>query len=120
MVAEDKESVLAYFENIPEETKENLQIFVTDNFSEELAEFEEARAVKVDARLIITITIFAISLLLLYFSMKSNAMKKIEDIMVYPWGAALGIIVFLFVINTITGILPIIGLVRKPPAQLTN
>lgn len=172
VVAEDKESVLAYFENIPEETKENLQIFVTDNYSEELAEFEEARAVKVDARLIITITIFAISLLLLYFSMKSNAMKKIEDIMVYrllgiqkssmllifatesilltlytsvpavlitsavlkfvvgipslelnmvyPWGAALGIIVFLFVINTITGILPIIGLVRKPPAQLTN
>lgn len=170
-VAEDKEFVLSYFENLPQETRDKMQIFVTDHYSEQLAEYEEARAIKVDARLIITITIFIVSLLLLYFSMKSNAIKKMEDIMVYrllgiqkssillifaiesilltlytsvpaviltsavlkfivsipslqlnlvyPWGAAMGIIIFLFSINALTGVLPIIGIIRKPPAQLT-
>ncbi len=171
-IADDKERVLAYFANVPDETKERLQIFVTDHYAEELAAYEAAREIKVDARLIITITIFVVSLLLLYFSMKSNAIKKMEDIMVYrllgiqkssilfifamesilltlytsvpavfltsgilkfvssipslqlnlvyPWSAALGIIVFLFVINAVTGVLPILRLVRKPPAQLTQ
>ena len=171
-IADDKERVLAYFANVPDETKERLQIFVTDHYAEELAEYEAAREIKVDARLIITITIFVVSLLLLYFSMKSNAIKKMEDIMVYrllgiqkssilfifamesilltlytsvpavlltsgilkfvssipslqlnlvyPWSAALGIIVFLFIINAVTGVLPILRLVRKPPAQLTQ
>ena len=171
-IAEDKEAVLTYFENLPQETLDRLQVFVTDHYAEEMEEYEAARALKVDARLIITITIFVVSLLLLYFSMKSNAIKKMEDIMVYrllgirkrsilfifamesvlltlytsvpavlltsavlkfvvsipslqlnlvyPWSAAFGIIVFLFIINAVTGVLPIIGLVRKPPAQLTN
>ncbi|MBR2045076.1 MAG: ABC transporter ATP-binding protein/permease [Agathobacter sp.] len=172
IVSEDKEQVLDYFENLPEETKEKLQIFVTDHYGEEMAAYEEARAIKVDARLIITISVFVVSLVMLYFSMQSNAMKKIEDIMVYrllgiqkssilfifavesviltlcisvpvvlltsvvlkfvvsipslelslvyPWSAAIGIIIFLFIINIITGILPIISLVRKPPAQLAS
>lgn len=79
-IAEDKDAVLAYFDNLPEETTDKLQIFITDNYSEQLKEYEEARAIKLDARLIITISIFVVSLLLLYFSMKSNAVKKIEDI----------------------------------------
>lgn len=172
IVSDEKKQVLDYFENLPEETRENLQIFVTDHYSEEIAAYEEARAIKVDAQLIITISVFVVSLVMLYFSMQSNALKKIEDIMVYrllgikkssilfifavesmiltlcisvpmvlitsavlkfvvsipslelnlvyPWSAAIGIIIFLFVINVITGVLPIIGLVRKPPAQLTN
>lgn len=172
VTTDDPQSVFDYFENLPSSVTDNLQIFVSHPYGEELAAYEEARSVKLDARLIITITIFVVSLVLLYFSMKSNAMKKIEDIMVYrllgiqkssillifaiesmlltlytsvpavlitsavlkfvvsipslelhmvyPWSAALGIIVFLFVINIITGVLPIISLVRKPPAQLTN
>ena len=171
VIAEDKEIVLNYFSNLSDETKEQLQVFVTDSYAEQVAEYEEARAIKVDARLIITITIVAVSLLLLYFSMKSNAIKKMEDIMVYrllgiqkcsillifamesilltlytsvpavlitsgvlkfiasipslqlnlvyPWSAAFGIIGCLFMINAITGILPILRLIRKPPAQLT-
>ena len=171
-ITEDKEAVLAYFESLPQETLDKLQVFVTDHYAEEMAEYEAARTLKVDARLIITITIFVVSLLLLYFSMKSNAIKKMEDIMVYrllgiqkssilfifaiesvlltlytsvpavlltsavlkfvvsipslqlnlvyPWSAAIGIIVFLFIINAVTSILPILKLVRKPPAKLTN
>ena len=172
VITEKPEEVFDYFASLPESVTNNLQIFVSHPYGEEMAAFEEARAIKLDARFIITITIFIISLVLLYFSMKSNAMKKIEDIMVYrllgikkssilfifaiesmlltlytsvpavlitsvilkfvvsipslelhlvyPWGAAFGIILFLFIINTITGVLPIIKLIRKPPAQLTN
>lgn len=171
IIAENKDKALAYFDSLSEETTEKLQVFVTDHYAEEIKVYEEARALKVDARLIITITIFIVSILLLYFSMKSNAIKKMDDIMVYrllgiqkssillifamesviltlytsvpaviltsgilkfivsipslqldlvyPWGAAFGIIGFLFVINAVTGVLPILRLVRKPPAQLT-
>ena len=170
-IAEDKERVLNYFNNLPEESSDRLQVFITDHYAEELAEYEEARAIKVDARMVITISIFVVSLLLLYFSMKSNVMRKMEDIMVYrmlgikkssilmifamesilltlytsvpvvfitsmlikfivsipslqlslvyPWSAAFGIIAALLFLNVVTGVLPILQLVRKPPAQLT-
>lgn len=170
VTAEDKQSVFEYFGNLPESVTENLQIFVTDSYGDALSKYEEETSIKVDARMVITLTIFVISLVLLYFSMKSNAMKRIEDIkvyrligiqkrsilcifatesflltcytslpavivtsgvlkfvasipsleltLVYPWTAAFGIMLFLFVINTITGILPIIHLVRKPAAHL--
>lgn len=169
---EDKQATKDYFASLPESVTERLQIFITDSYAEELAEYEEARTVKVDARLIITVTIFVVSMVLLYFSMKSNAMKKIESIMVYrfigikkssilmifaiesglltcytsipavlltsivlkfiasipsleltlvyPWGATAVVGLFLLAINTITGILPIVSFVRKPPAQLQN
>ena len=48
------------------------------------------------------------------------SIPSLELSLVYPWSAAIGIIIFLFIINIITGILPIISLVRKPPAQLAS
>jgi len=157
---------------LPESLYENLQIFVSHPYEEQLDIYREARTIKLDARLIVTITVFLISMVLLYFAMKSNAMKKIEDIMVYrllgiqknsilmifavesmlltlytsvpavvvtsavlkfvasipslemnlvyPWSAVVVLSVFLIAINSLIGILPILRLVRKPPAQLVG
>lgn len=169
---DDKSGAKAYFENLSDDLKDKLQVFITDDYAEALADYEAARRVKLDARLIITITIFVISLALLYFSMKSNAIKKIQDIavyrllgikkssivfifamesilltsvtslpsvivtsgllkfiasipslqinMVYPWSAAVAIMVFIYLVNIIAGILPILGLIKLPPAKLAS
>lgn len=147
-----------------------VQLYVTDNYAQELASYEAARAVRLNARMIVTIAIFVVSVVLLYFSMKSNAVRKIQDIavyrllgikksgivlifgletamlttyttlpavlaatgvlkfiasipsleskMVFSWGAAGLILLFLYVVNMIAGILPVLGMLRLPPAKL--
>ena len=167
---EDKELTRSYFDAMDDSLHEYLQFFITDPYAEELAVYEEARAIKLDARLIITITIFAVSLIVLYFSMKSNAVKNIQNIavyrllgikkrsialvfaletffltsytslpailltsavlkfiasipslelsLVYPWSAALVIAAFLYIVNSLAGILPILGILKLPPAKL--
>lgn len=170
LYTEDKTLTRNYFINMDESIHEYLQFFITDPYAEELAVYEEARAIKLDARLIITITIFCVSLVVLYFSMKSNAVKNIQNIavyrllgikkrsialvfaletafltsytslpvilltsavlkfiasipslemtLVYPWSAAFGIVAFLYVINCLAGILPIVSILKLPPAKL--
>lgn len=167
---EDKEATKAYFENIDEELASKIDIKVTDLYQEEYAAYEEARAVKLDARMVITITIVVISLVVLYFSMKSCAIKNIHNIavyrllgikkgsialiyagetaflttftslpavlitsailkfiasipsleinIIYPWWAMLGTLAFLYVVNCLAGILPILGILKLPPAKL--
>ena len=170
LYTENKEAARNYFTNMDDTIHEYLQFFITDPFAEELAVYEEARAIKLDARLVITITIFFVSLVVLYFSMKSNAVKNIQNIavyrllgikkrsialvfaletafltsytslpailltsavlkfiasipslemtLVYPWSAVFGIVAFLYVINCLAGILPIVGILKLPPAKL--
>ncbi|QSX04935.1 ABC transporter ATP-binding protein/permease [Sedimentibacter sp. zth1] len=80
----NKKEVKKYFENyISEEMKGKLQIVVTDNYAKELAKYKSARSIKLNARFIITLTIFIVCLVILYFTMKSNALKNIKNIAVY-------------------------------------
>lgn len=170
LYTEDKALTRSYFDAMDATIHEYLQFFITDPYAEELAIYEEARAIKLDARLIITITIFFVSLVVLYFSMKSNAVKNIQNIavyrllgmkkrsialvfaletafltsytslpailltsttlkfiasipsleitLVYPWSAAFCIVAFLYVINCLAGILPIVSILKLPPAKL--
>ena len=46
------------------------------------------------------------------------SIPSLEMTLVYPWSAAFGIIGFLYIINGIAGILPIIGILKLPPAKL--
>lgn len=98
----DKSSVINYFNSIPDDLTKNIQISVVDNYAEDIAYYRNTRSAKVNARLIVTITIFIISMVILYFTMKSNALKNIHNIAVYR---LLGIskfnIKFIFVIENI-------------------
>lgn len=59
-------------------------IIVSKNlFDEKMVDYDALVAIKFDARIVVTITIFVISLFILYFTMKSNAMKLIYPIGVY-------------------------------------
>lgn len=170
LYTEDKEASKAYFDNLDEQSKKVMQFFISDLYQEEYAAYEEARAVKLDARMVITITIVVISLVVLYFSMKSCAIKNIQNIavyrllgikkgsialiygaetaflttftslpavlltsgvlkfiaaipslemnLIYPWWAVCATLAFLYVVNCLAGILPILGILRLPPAKL--
>jgi ABC-type lipoprotein export system ATPase subunit/ABC-type antimicrobial peptide transport system permease subunit len=50
---------------------------------EEITEFEKLNSTYRKARLIVTFVIFTLSLLMLFFTMKSNAMKRVQEISVY-------------------------------------
>ena len=167
---DNKAETVAFFENLDESIRENLRFEITDLYEKEYAAYREARAIKLDARMVITITTVVISSVVLYFSMKSCAIKNIQNIavyrllgikkgsialiyageaaflttftslpavlittgimkflasvpslemtLVYPWWAMLATLVFLYVVNCLAGILPIIGILRLPPAKL--
>ena len=122
------------------------------------------------ARVIVTVSIFLVSMVILYFMMKSNAVSKITDIgvyrllgisknsiigmfalesfmittytslvtvilttvvtkflgnipslgmtVIYPWYAFVGTIIFIYLANVIIGVMPVVRLLKLPPAAL--
>lgn len=150
----------------------NVKIIVGNTYRQELAAYKKAAENYLNARFVITIVIFVISLLMLFFTMKSNAINRIQEIsvyrlmgitkksiltafaleiimvtsytvlpvvlilsgiikfiagipslqqhIVYPWPAAVLLIVFLYAVNIIIGILPVYSIVKLPPAQMVE
>jgi len=67
-----------------------------------LAEYNASKEVKLSGRMVITITIFIIPMIILYFMMRANAIKRMTDIAVYRLlGISKGSIVWLFAIENI-------------------
>lgn len=169
--SEDKETTIQAVKNLlTDEVKEKLNVKAVDAKQEQLKEAVAARDLRVNARMILTITIFVVSLVILYFMMKASAVNRIGDLAVYrllgitkgsiylmfaletamfsccttlvgvaaatlatkflasipslqitinfPWYMAVLTFSVLFVIHIITGVLPIVRLLRLPPARL--
>lgn len=80
----DKEEFLRFMkQGLNEDTYDKLQITLTDRYETAMKKYEDARSIKINARFIVTLSIALISMVILYFTMKTNAMKKIHDIAVY-------------------------------------
>lgn len=60
-----------------------VEMLVSDSYEEQMTEFYESRSVQLNAQFIATIIIFAISVLMLYFTMKSNAINRAQELTVY-------------------------------------
>jgi len=99
----DKEAVKDYLENeVSKSIKNKISLEITDLYEEDLAEYNAAKEVKLSGRMVITITIFIISMIILYFMMRANAIKRMTDIAVYRLlGISKGSIVWLFAIENI-------------------
>ena len=79
-----KKEVLQYFSNnIGGFDSSYVKLIVTDVNGEQLAKYKEERSIKLNSRLIITYTIFGFTLFILYFTMKSNVMKRMQELTVY-------------------------------------
>jgi putative ABC transport system permease protein len=59
------------------------QMLISDTYREQLKEFESGRSVNLDARFVSTLTIFLLSLFILYFAMKTNVIKRSQELTVY-------------------------------------
>lgn len=81
---DDKDAVYDYFEKLNAEGGlDSLRITVTDDYGDRVTAFETERNEKLAGRSLVTAMILVLSLLMLYVSMKSMAMKNIENISVY-------------------------------------
>jgi putative ABC transport system permease protein len=60
-----------------------VKFIASDIYGKQMDKFLKDRSVTMNTRLIVTITIFAISLIMLYFTMKSNAMRITQELSVY-------------------------------------
>jgi ABC-type lipoprotein export system ATPase subunit len=79
-----------------------VKFVATDNYTRQMNKFLADRSVTINTRLIVTITIFAISLLMLYFTMKANVMKITQELSVYRLvGIPKKSIIFSFILEII-------------------
>lgn len=139
-------------------------------YEEELKLYKEAHSMNVDAKKLITVIIVLISMLMVYFMIKSNAMSRSEELTVYrllgisrgsilkayilemvlmtcytslpavlvtsgvikfisaipsleigllfPWWSVLVLLVVIYAVHALISVLPIYGILSKPPATL--
>ncbi len=60
-----------------------VEMLVSDTYDEQMKDYKESRSVQLNAQFIATITIFIISMCMLYFTMKSNAINRAQEMTVY-------------------------------------
>ncbi len=81
---EGKEDTIHYFS--PESGNYDMtyvEMLIEDTYQEQMDKYQAERAVRLNARSISTLAVFLIAMFLLFFTMKSNAMKRSDEIAVY-------------------------------------
>lgn len=173
----DEEDIAAFEERLKEaacteEITSKLKVTVVNQVEEDIQTAKEEGRKQLDSRILVFATLILISLIMLYFLMKSHAITGMQDLGVYrmlgiskrnirsiyiyeyfyysceivlpavlltagitvalsnieslgivvicPWYAIAGTIVFLFACNILLAILPIRKMLKLPPAQLAT
>ncbi len=172
---ENKEEAVDFLEQkavekLDKEFLKSVNIVVTDAHADSIDDYKDKMSEQFGGRIIVTVSIFLVSMVILYFMMKSNAVSKITDLgvyrllgisknsilgmfalesfmitsytsliavilttvvtkflgnipslgitIIYPWYAFVGTIVFIYLANIIIGVLPVMKLLKLPPAAL--
>ncbi|MBO5199050.1 MAG: ATP-binding cassette domain-containing protein [Lachnospiraceae bacterium] len=80
----DKEGLYVFLDGgVSGELRSMLQFSTRDFYQEQLSAYQEAKRVRLDARLIVTITVVLISVVLLYVTMRTSAIRRASDIAVF-------------------------------------
>ena len=80
----DKKAVMDYMKNgLSDKVLDKINITMTDKHGEMLKNYKDTLQLEFDSRIIVTVTIFIVSMIILYFMMKANAVAKIGDLGVY-------------------------------------
>ena len=80
----DKEGVFAYINAMKEDLKEKgIEITVKDISSDQLNAYEQIQTAAVIKWSVISAVILSMAMFMLYFSMKSNAMKRLQELTVF-------------------------------------
>ena len=167
---EDKATMSAYLRSIPEKMGGAVSMTVVDSYSDRMKEYHEASSVRTDARTIVTVTVLALSMVMLYLLRRSQVQSRIgmlsvyrllgiptsksveifvtesvfstlttalpaahgtwtvmailrtfaslEFEMLFPWQAAVLVYLAIVVFHVLVSLLPLMRLLRLPPAQL--
>ena len=99
---DDKAAVINYIKNgLDDELTANIKVHADDDYSVQYSRFISDKSIRINTRFVVTTAIFIASMLILYFAMKSNALKKIKDIGVYRLlGISKGSIIAIFALET--------------------
>lgn len=168
--SKDTKASVAYFEKVVQAYAGDFKLEITIPYEEELEEYQKEHSVNADAKKLITLVVAAISLIMVYFMIKSNAMSRSEELTVYrllgiskisilkaymlemilmtcytslpavlitsgvikfissipslgiamlfPWWSVLLLLAGIFMIHIGISVLPIFGILSKPPATL--
>ncbi len=81
---EDKAAMREFVDKgLPESLKGQIKVSVVDLYSDKLAEYTEASTLKADARIIVTVTVIAIMMIMLYLTQRSRIGGRMDTISVY-------------------------------------
>ena len=167
---QDKKASMEFFGKAAKKYMNSFKLEQSSPYDDELKAYKKEHSITVDAKKLITLVIVAISLLMVYFMIKSNAMSRIGELtvyrllgiskssilkayilemalmtcytsvpavlvtsvvikfvssvpslgiaMIFPWWSVLILLIGIFLVHTIISILPIYGILSKPPATL--
>lgn len=167
---QDKKASMEFFGKAAKKYMNSFKLEQSSPYDDELKAYKKEHSINVDAKKLITLVIVAISLLMVYFMIKSNAMSRIGELtvyrllgiskssilkayilemalmtcytsvpavlvtsvvikfvssvpslgiaMIFPWWSVLILLMGIFLVHTIISILPIYGILSKPPATL--
>ena len=170
LYCQDKAAMTQFLQNQTEITDGVLVITVTDRYGQTMAAYEASSQLRLDARLIVTFTIMALALVMLYLLRRSQVQDRIGMLSVYrllgiprrkigiifllecllatlttvlpstmsvwavvallsqlpsvglefvlPWYAALGVCGAVALYHLLVTLIPLMGLMKLPPAQL--
>lgn len=80
---DNQEETIEYLNSIAKKYDNELILKAVNPYDEAMDEYKADKSMQFDARIIITITIFVVSMLILYFMMKANAVQRMGDLGVY-------------------------------------
>lgn len=82
--SDNKEPILNYFnQNLGNFDLSNVRLEVEDIYGQQLSEYKADRSDKLSANLIASVATFIISITMLYFTMKSNTIRRAQELTVY-------------------------------------
>ncbi len=164
------DEAIAYYKEAGKDYTNYFEVKPVSLYRQQLEEYEAQRKVDINAGYLVTLAVSFLALVMVYFTIKSNAMARSEELTVYrligisagsiikaymlemilvttytcvpailvtsgiikfitsipslqfnllfPWWLALLLIVALYLVNAVISIIPVQGILRKPPAQL--
>lgn len=170
LYVENTEEALKHFSEKTEELGYAYELTATIPSQEEIEKYIDNHSSDMDARQLIPFAVALISMIMVYFTIKSNASSRIEELTVYrligisrgsilkaymlemilvtsytslpavlitsgvlqfirsipslqvdlalPWWTALVLLIFLYIVHALISILPVYGILSKPPATL--
>lgn len=166
----DTKGAMAYFESIKEKYQNAFHLQLEIPHELELEEYKKAHQVDLDAKYLMAVICAVISLVMVYFTVKANAVSRSEELTVYrligiskqsilkayvlemffltcvtslpavvitsgvikviatipslemglhfPWWSVMALLVVLYIVHAVISILPVYGILSKPPATL--